>query len=355
MKENPSKQGLAYNLQEVFKNYYISLACEIEQSLNYTSDYDVEKAKIRIENQFNKFWNFQEFGSGSNREGYFKKIQERIQSEGFYLDITPQYGIDTGKLNFETVNNVSLRRIISQKEKQVKIRNEQIKYMESVLGESLIELPHFIEPIVEAASPTEIVIFPHDLYKTLEGDYRQFKNYEKEAEKRFQPGVQSSDNLFCVNMKLYAKQWDSKAPNEEALNSLMDLFRLHGQQHVLDFGLLNSGRLHFILEDAALSESLNKDSILEARVMVHQLLEKSAPYYVLSQIISYEREWLVGSRSEYTWAGHLLFEKLSDKWTLGIEKMDKDEIYCLASQFAHNNKNFIDMVTPGQLQEAHQP
>ncbi len=355
MKENFSKQDLVSKIQEVFKNYYVFLVQEIEQSLDGTSDYDVKKGIIRIENKFNKFWSFSEMESNSNREVYFKKIQERLRSEGFYLDITPQYGIDTGKLNLETVDNVSLRPIISRGEKQLKIGNQQIKYTESILGESLIGLPHFIEPIVEAASPTEIVIFPSDLYKALEDDYSVFKDYGEEAERRFQPGVQTSDNLFCVNMKLYARQWDSKVPSEEALNTLMDLFRLHGQQHVLDFGLLNSGQLHFISEDAALSESLNKDSILEARVMVRQLLEKSAPYYVLGQIISYEREWLGGSRSEYAWAGHLLFEKLSNKWTLGIEKMDKDEIYSLASQFAQGNKNFTDMLTVEQVKEVHHP
>ncbi len=274
---------------------------------------------------------------------YFKNVQRQLRRVGLYLDITPQYVVDQGKLDHETVDNISLRPILSQKMRDQKVGNQRVSYKESILGKSLIKPPSFIEPIVEAASPTEVVIFLPDLCNTLKSDYRNFKKYAKEAEKRFIPGDLTIDNLFCLQLKLYARQWGSGVPGKREFALLTGLFELHGLQHLADFRLINSGRLHFASASPGLKGLLNKDALLEARVIVRQLLECTLPYYVLSQVIGFQMEWLQGSRSEYAWAGHILFVGLSKKWSLGIDALSEDEIGVLAYKFAKNNRNFKDM------------
>ena len=250
---------------------------------------------------------------------------------------------------------------MSMTEEKSKVGNQEIEYTELILDNSLIQLPSFIEPIVESASSSEIAIFSSSLYETLENDYNNFMDFREEGEKRFAPGVLTSDNLFCVQLKLHERQWGANPPDKEAWDRFIDLFRLHGGQHVLDFKLINSKVLNFVLENPELSEPLNKDSVLEARVMVRQLLEKFLPYNVLSQIITYQREWMDGSRSEYAWAGHLIFEGFLKKlgggldkgmpWTAGVEKLTEEEIYRIALRFAYNNRNYMDMLSIAQLKE----
>lgn len=131
----------------------------------------------------------------------------------------------------------------------------------------------------------------------------------------------------------------------------MNHFRLHGQQHVIDFRLINTGRLIFLLEASSLTESLNKDSLLEARVLLRQLLDKSLPYYALAQVIGYEREWSGGSRSEYAWAGHILFHQLPRAagltredgvfWVSGLEKLSEEYLQHIASRCIENSPNFF--------------
>ncbi len=322
MGKRPLKSDFVHKIQKIFADYYRTLDQDIKRN-HETSTQQLLQT-------------FQE-------EKYFNSVQQQLEHEGFYLDITPQYGVDTGTLNLETVNNISLRPILSQTVRKQKVGNHSVSYKESILGESLIKLPPFIEPIVEAASPTEVVIFSPDLFNTLKSDYRNFKKYTKEAEKRFIPGDLTLNNLFCVQLKLYVRQWGTAVPGNRELGRLIDLFRRHGRQHVADFELFNSGRLHFTSASPGLKGTLNKDALLEARVIVRQLLERSLPYYVLGQVITYQMEWLQGSRSEYAWAGHILFEGLSKNWALGIEKISEREICALAYEFA-NRKNFIDML-----------
>ncbi|MEI7998897.1 MAG: hypothetical protein WCH62_05270 [Candidatus Omnitrophota bacterium] len=240
------------------------------------------------------------------------------------------------------------------------------------MGESLIKLPWFIKPIVESASFNEVTVFPYELYVTLKDDYKLFEEFYDQAKTKFEPGIVTTDNLFCVQLKLHEKQWGLKAPGDKDLGLLMDHFRLHGRQHVVDFNLLNSGGVYFISEDLDLKDPISKDSILEARVMLRQLLDKSLPYYVLSQILTFQREWMMGSRSEYAWAGHVLFSKLAKEankdevikgklqnvsditkaikeeavWTLGMDQLSAEDFHRLAFACASHNFNFADMVNP---------
>lgn len=350
------------NILEIFSYYYAVLEEEVKKSQSNSSNSEIQESKATLENEYNKFWQIPEFSGVSNREDYFKKIEERLQNDGYFLDITPQYGIDTGNLHLETVDNISLRPVISVTKKESKIGGKAIEYTEFDLGESLIKLPSFIEPIVESASSTKITIFPIDLFKTLQDDYNFFKIYNEEAKKRFKQGVINPDNIFCVQLKLLERQWGTNPPDSKRLDRLISLFQLHGQQHVSDFKSLESKDLFFVSEDPTLTESLNRDSLLEARVMVRQLLEKRLPYYVLSQILNYQREWMQGSLSEYDWAGHIIFEGFTNKlgpnftkkmpWANGVESLSEEEIYRIALAFAYNNMNFMDMLTLEQLDEA---
>lgn len=139
-------------------------------------------------------------------------------------------------------------------------------------------------------------------------------------------------------------------------------FRLHGEQHVADIGLIHAGKLIFSLEDSSLTESLNKDMLLEIRAMLRQLINKSLPFYTLEQIINFERERMDGSHSEYAWAGHALFLRLSQQrgeefedgkwWVSGVEALDELDIYQLAIGTAYKEKNFVDMLTEEQKKEA---
>ncbi len=274
------------------------------------------------------------------------------------MDITPQYGIETG-LNLETVDNISLRPILKEEKIKMKIGKQNIEYTEIFLGTNLITIPDFIEEIVESASPSEITLFPADLAKTLENDYQWYERYNEEASRKFILGELTTDNLFCVQLKLHERQWGKELPNKEDQELLVKHLHLHGEQNVANFRLRIPGHVTFDIQGVDGPASLAKDAILEARVMIRQLLEKSLPYYTLEQIINFQREWLNGSRSEYALAGNLLFSGLLRKtgnednslWAQGVEKFNENQLYQFAVSFAYRNKNFIDMLTKEQLAE----
>ncbi len=254
----------------------------------------------------------------------------------------------------EQMNNISLRPILSQKRKKAKAGNQEVEYEEFVVGESLIEPPTFISDIVESASIAEVMLSPSGIQESLRQDFLLFQEYGEESEHRYQAGLVSEDNLFCIALKLHKRQWGVEQPGLVAQNALMEHFRLHGAQHVTDFWLIKMNKLLFTLDNPGMTESLNQAAWLEARVLIRQLLNRSLHYYTLAVIINFEREWMGGLRSEYAWAGHILFHGLSrvsgleshgeSFWCSGVENLCEDEICKLAADYAHKEINFMDML-----------
>ncbi|HQO59119.1 MAG TPA: hypothetical protein PLT76_10450 [Candidatus Omnitrophota bacterium] len=356
MINNPPPQKIITEIIEILNNYYSCLEVWLNKAeAEDLSPKAVNEVKAQLEEIINRFWNLSDFNSTKDREKYFDEVQTFLKSVGHYLDLTPQYGIQSGVLEFETIDNMSLRPLLKEEKIKTAIGNQEIEYKEVILGRNLISLPHCIYEIVESASPAEIALFPEDLAESLENDYILYEEFKEEASKRFRLGAINTDNLFCVQLKLYEREWGKEYPNKEAQERLTNHFRLHGQQHVADFNLINSNQLTFDVQDINGSKALVKDAILEARVMVRQLLEKSLPYYVLAQILVFQKEWMDGRRSEYALAGNLLFTKLfksESQWVRKVEELSQDELCQSALLFAYSEKNFKDMLTEEQLFQA---
>ena len=330
-------------VKDIFNNYYLILEHWVKRAQTENLGEEIiQKGKAAIQQANDTFWNLPEFKTVKKKETYFNTVQGYLKSQGYFLDITPQYGIATGGLRFKTIDNISLRSILRKESRVVCAKERVIEYTEYILGKNLIHLPSFIEPIVESTSSSAICIFPDELQKIINADFKQYKKYSAEANKRFVPNKVSDDNLFCILLKLYERQWGENPPRKQEINLLIKHFRLHGEQHIVDFYLLNSHKLKL-----SSSNKLKKDVLLEARVMVRQLLDGSLPFYTLSLIIIFQREWMAGSRSEYALAGHILFDgfvkEMISNTKNEIQKFSEDEIYRSARKYAGNNKNFFNI------------
>ncbi|HPN56209.1 MAG TPA: hypothetical protein PLD92_05140 [Candidatus Omnitrophota bacterium] len=352
------KRPFYQSIRSIFTEYYVSLEDGVAEARRHPlPPEDLERVQARIQEKWNAFWRVPLLADTPDPEMYLNNVQKTLRAEGYCLDITPQYGLDAGGLNFEIINHISLRPVLERTRRKARAGGQEIEYEEFLLGENLIKVPPFIEPILESASASEVMIFTDDLKESLDNDYALFEDYWEESQRHYQKGLVSADNLCCVTLRLHKRQWGTGRPGPEAQNLLMEHFRRHGEQHVADFNLINTGTLKFSLEDPALTEDLNKDSLLEARVLLQQLLRGSLPYYTLGQIILFEREWLTGSRSEYAWAGHVLFDGLPrgvangldnrEFWVTGIEDVAEEVICRLALGFARRNRNFTDLLPPG--------
>lgn len=336
-------------VRDVFTGYYSVLEEGVHTAGACCGDQKkLSSLRARIGAAADRFWGLSGFSRIKDRDGYFREIQAALRAEGYYLDITPQHGVDTGALDLATVDNISVRPIIQRNKRMVTAGGQKFEYAEFLLGENLITPPAFLPGIVESASVSEVAVFTEDLYRTLLQDHRLFGEYHEEAGRRYRKGVVSPDNLFCVLMQLHRKQWGDERPGAEAKGRLVEHFRLHGEQHVADFRLAEAGKLAFPPAGAGLTEELSRDMLLEARVMLRQMIARSLPFYTMGQVISFAREWMSGFRSEYAWAGYTLFQGFGEdgsEWFSRAEDMDSEDICRLAVRLAHRRPFFADLLT----------
>ena len=350
-KETPFEKWII----NIFTNYYKTLEQEMRKSWGASPE-AIETSKKKIEDKLNLFWSLPKF-AGLGEERYLEEIQNVLQNNGFYINFTRASFIKTGNLHLESVAIVTVRPILSRTKRIAKIGFRELPYTEVLLGESLVDVPKFIMPPAEIASPSEVVIFPYDLYRLF---YEEYETRKDSIERTDNGRIECDANwgptryLPCLSFNLYGKQWGTDEPGEKELDLIINQFRLHAQQHILDYELRPWGRSNFALEDKGLSQELNEAAVIEARAALHQLLLKSLVYENLTQIVRCEIKWNEGNREEHVVAGHILFQGLSTNgidWNSRVENLTIEDIYNASVLFAYHNHNYLDMLTSDQFKE----
>ncbi|MBF0384809.1 MAG: DUF89 family protein [Candidatus Omnitrophica bacterium] len=374
---------LQAEIKDIFDSYYSDLMNIVDLSREGTDEKTIQETADRLQTNVNRYWNIPGFSidgkASADTSAYVEKIKKSLRGDGFGFNITPQYNGTFGTY----LPSVSLRKIIETNERTASLNGHRVNYRELILGENFIKT-EIVLTQVEGATESESLIFPGELRRNIEEVHEDYLKY-KQNRTRSNLSVPAR-TIIPISWKLYSQQWGDSLNPADAEQKMVAHYRLHAEQHIVDFAALKTGTLKLTLDDKRYSEQLQKDALLEARVIIRQLLDKSLPYQTLQQLSLARLMRINGEINEYSIAADILYFPLSEAamkdpkistkirtinadtakefpevfeddlkgqgiWRDGIEKLDANEIQRMALIFAYENPNFNDMLTPEQKSE----